>query len=118
MRGAALKRAPVPLWTRAARVPPPASSQPTPCAAQQPLRVPPPTWFVAEASMVERMATPFASQMMMPCTPLCELIRFSVSSTSDIAQLATGELNHPHRGGKKRGSAPFLIFLMNKFSRS
>lgn len=40
--------------------------------------------MVMGPSMVERMGMAVESQMMMPCTPLCELMRFSVSSTSDM----------------------------------
>ena len=37
------------------------------------------------SSSVERMGMQSWLTMTMPCTPLCELMRFSVSSTSDIA---------------------------------
>ena len=35
-------------------------------------------------SRVERIGIPSLFTMTIPCTPLCELIRLSVSSTSDI----------------------------------
>ena len=46
------------------------------------------TCVVMGPSMVERIGMEVESQMMMPCTPLCELMRFSVSSTSDMAPAA------------------------------
>ena len=40
--------------------------------------------MVTFGSKVDRMAMPSGFQMMTPCTPLCDWMRLSVSSTSDI----------------------------------
>lgn len=55
--------------------------------------------MVMGPSMVERMGMAVESQMMMPCTPLCELMRFSVSSTSDMLRRQRRLL---HKGERER----------------
>lgn len=59
--------------------------------------------MVMGPSMVERMGMAVESQMMMPCTPLCELMRFKVSSTSDMAR-RNGWPDEKKRGADRMAS--------------